>query len=102
LDICYSISVPESTVNTDYGDVFIQLKSPSTYEWIALGMGTQMAGAKILVAYAAGDGNVTISPRAGKGEFMPEFDSEADITLLKGSSVDDKQMIANVKCKFRG
>jgi len=101
LDICYSISVPESTANADHGDVFIQLKSPSTYEWIALGMGTQMTGAKILVAYAAGDGNVTISPRAGEGEFMPEFDSKADITLLEGSVVDDRQMIANVKCKFR-
>lgn len=51
--------------------------------------------------YADGNGNVTISARAGTGEVEPKADSttQAGVTLLAGSGIVGSQMIANVKCK---
>lgn len=59
-----------------------------------------MAGATIFVMYADGNGNVTISGRAGgQGEVEPKFDSSVDLTLLAGSGVSGGVMTANVLCK---
>ena len=68
-------------------------------QWVGLGMGPQMAGANIFIMYAAGDGNITLSPRLGKGEYMPEYNPAAKFTLLEGSGISNGVMIANVKCK---
>jgi len=63
-----------------------------------MGQGTGMSGANIFVVYADGNGNVTISPRLGRGHFEPQFNSDADVTLLDGSGIIDGQIIANVRC----
>ena len=57
-----------------------------------------MAGANIFVMYTDGSGNVTISPRLGKGHFEPEHDTAANITLLEGSGLGAGRMVANVRC----
>lgn len=48
--------------------------------------------------YADGTGNVTVSPRLGKGEIMPLFYSKPQVELLEGSGIVNGMMIANVKC----
>lgn len=60
-----------------------------------------MAGSNIFVVYtSSGGNNVTLSPRLASGYQMPNFNSDAQVTLLEGSGVSGGQMIANVKCKF--
>ena len=59
-----------------------------------------MAGSNMFIMYANAKGdNVTISPRLGLGEFEPDFNSNAKVTLLAGSGIKDGMMTANVKCK---
>ena len=57
-----------------------------------------MAGANIFVIYSDGNGNVTLSPRHGEGEFEPEHDNTANVTLLEGSGIHKGKMVANVLC----
>lgn len=65
-----------------------------------MGMGSQvMMGASIFVMYADGAGNVTVSPRLGKGNFEPEVNPQAKVELLEGSGVVGNMMVANVRCK---
>lgn len=56
-----------------------------------------MAGANILVVYPNGD-NVTVSPRLGMGEIQPLYNSDAQVSLLGGSGVQNGVITANVRC----
>lgn len=58
-----------------------------------------MSGANIFVLYTDSTGkNVTLSPRLGTGQELPQHDTSAQVTLLAGSGVSNNMMIANVKC----
>jgi hypothetical protein len=61
-----------------------------------------MAGSNIFLVYRDGEGNVTLSPRLGKGYDMPTLDTSstaARLTLLEGSGVDsDGAFTANIAC----
>ena len=95
----YSVNVPAASASSDTGDIFFQISAPTSYQWVALGEGTEMAGANMFVMYTSASGtNVTVSPRLGKGEFEPLFNPAASITLLDGSGVMNGMMIANVRC----
>lgn len=101
--ICYSVAVPSASASTGSGDIYLQLQAPTSYAWAALGQGTAMAGAHILVMYADGTGNVTVSPRTATGHTPPKQDTTtatATITLLEGSGVNTSAglMVANVRC----
>lgn len=98
-DICYAVSVPQTTVSSGNGDVYMQISAPDTYSWVGFGYGSMMAGATIFVMYADGNGNVTVSPRSGVGHVMPKYNDQASITLLAGSGVMNGNMTANFKCK---
>ncbi|KAI1347384.1 hypothetical protein F5Y01DRAFT_295334 [Xylaria sp. FL0043] len=78
----------------------MQLRAPTTYEWVALGTGSQMSGANIFVMYADGTGNVTVSPRKGVGHVEPQHQTDTQIELLAGSGIVDNgdTMLANVRC----
>jgi hypothetical protein len=91
------VGIPSSTTNAGSGDIYLQITGPSSYQWIAMGIGSGMVGATIFVMYADGTGNVTISPRTGVGHVMPLFNSAAQVTLLAGSGVSNGVMTANVK-----
>ncbi|KAL4730436.1 hypothetical protein ACLX1H_002470 [Fusarium chlamydosporum] len=66
--------------------------------WAGLGIGDSMSGSQMFIMYQDGKGNVTLSPRAGKGEVMPQYSKMDGLELLDGSGVKDNQMIANVRC----
>jgi hypothetical protein len=60
-----------------------------------------MVGSNMFVMYQDGNGNVTISPRAGTNHVAPSEDTSstaAKLTLLAGSGVSGTTMTANVKC----
>lgn len=58
-----------------------------------------MKGANIFVMYASANGqNVTVSPRLGTGNVMPQHDTAAQITLLEGTGISNGVMTANVQC----
>jgi hypothetical protein len=60
-DVCGSINVPDSG-----SDLFFQVKGSTDPGWVAVGVGSGMAGALIFVIYPSADGkNVTVSPRLG-------------------------------------
>jgi hypothetical protein len=59
-----------------------------------------MDGANILIIYTDASGsNITLSPRLGQGEFEPEFNSGAELSLLSGSGIANGVMTANVRCE---
>lgn len=100
--VCYAVNVPASTASSGTGDIYFQLSGPSaTLSWIGLGQGSSMTGANIFMVYADSTGtNVTLSPRLGTGNQLPNSDTTADVTLLDGSGIQNGVMTANVKCKY--
>lgn len=58
-----------------------------------------MRNSNIFIIYADSSGsNVTLSPRLGEGEVEPEFNPDAQVSLLEGSGIADGVMTANVRC----
>ncbi|KAJ4163476.1 hypothetical protein LMH87_005200 [Akanthomyces muscarius] len=96
--ICFSWGVPESAIKGGSGNVYFQLRAPNTYEWAALGIGSQMRGAEIFLMYQDGSGNVTLSTRSGVGHVMPQYTQRSEVELLAGSGVVNDEMVANVRC----
>ncbi|KAF2428785.1 CBD9-like protein [Tothia fuscella] len=97
--IKYAVSVPEQTVNSNKGDMYIQISGPSSNSWMAIGQGSTMSGANMFVIYASGSGtNVTLSPRSGSGHSTPQFNSGSQATLMEGSGISNGVMTANIKC----
>ncbi|TPX16734.1 uncharacterized protein E0L32_003675 [Thyridium curvatum] len=109
-DVCYTVGVPGSTSSSGSGNIYFQISAPASYEWVALGTGSRMAGSNMFVMYQDGRGNVTVSPRAGANHVMPRVDASATgakLTLLAGSGVvagggsggsGSSMMVANVAC----
>ncbi|KAL2168287.1 hypothetical protein VTG60DRAFT_206 [Thermothelomyces hinnuleus] len=100
---CYSIAIPVSSERAGSGNIYFQIKAPTSLQWVALGTGSGMVGANIFLMYQDGKGNVTLSPRLGVGHTEPMLDTSstaAQLTLLAGSGVseDGSTMTANVAC----
>ncbi|OBT74504.1 hypothetical protein VF21_06924 [Pseudogymnoascus sp. 05NY08] len=97
--ITYAVGIPHSTLtsSTHHGDIFISVSFPSKYQYVGLGIGTQMAGATIFAVYTDGQGNVTVSPRDGTGHFEPQHSTSKTVTLLAGSKADATTVVANFK-----
>lgn len=58
-----------------------------------------MTNSNIFIIYADASGtNVTLSPRLGAGEREPDFNKDAQVSLLEGSGIADGKMTANVRC----
>ena len=97
-EVTYSWNVPSSDSNGQ-GDIFFQIKGPTSKSWIGLGQGNQMDHSNIFVIYANKAGNnVTLSPRAGANQVEPQEDTSAKVELLSGSGISNGMMIANIKC----
>jgi hypothetical protein len=86
-DVCYKLNIPEATAQDGGGNIFLSLSGPTTYSWIALGIGSSMTDTDMFVMYTNGNGNVTLSPRYSKGHSQPQFDGDFDVELLSGSGV---------------
>jgi len=99
-DVCFQVGVPTTSASSNKGDIYYQMRASTQYSWVAIGQGEQMAGSNIFVMYPDGRGNVTVSPRAGRGHSMPQFDNSVQVRLLAGSGIssDGQTMVANFVC----
>ncbi|KAF7545867.1 hypothetical protein G7Z17_g8857 [Cylindrodendrum hubeiense] len=97
-DVCYRWGVPEAAASSGSGDVYFQIKAPTTNQWVGVGIGSQMSGAEIFVIYQDGSGNVTLSTRSGRGHVMPQYSQRSAVELLSGSGVSGSEMTANIRC----
>ncbi|KAH6610459.1 cellobiose dehydrogenase [Trichoderma cornu-damae] len=96
--ICFEWGVPEASAKAGSGDIFFQLKAPTSWQWVGLGIGSRMSGSQIFLMYQDGKGNVTLSTRPGANHVMPTYQARGDVELLAGSGVIGGNMVANVKC----
>ncbi|KAL2059731.1 hypothetical protein VTL71DRAFT_10223 [Oculimacula yallundae] len=98
----YSIGIPSgsSISSSSTGPLYFHIEAPTSYQWVALGIGSQMAGSSIFVMYTDGNGNITLSGRKGTGQVEPKADStlQAGLVLLAGTGIVDGKMVANVRC----
>lgn len=100
-NVCYSFNVPAASAASGTGDLYFQIQAPSSTQWVGLGQGNQMKGTNIFIVYSDADGqNVTVSPRLGQGNFQPQFNSQAQVSLLEGSGISNGMMTANVRCTY--
>ncbi|KAG6001457.1 hypothetical protein E4U21_004313 [Claviceps maximensis] len=98
-EVCFQWGVPdEAAPGSGSGSIYFQLRAPTSYSWISIGIGTQMAGSDMFVVYDNGNGNVTLSTRAGLRHAMPEYRAQKGAALLAGSGIVDGHMVANVRC----
>ncbi|KAM3462184.1 hypothetical protein MY5147_004375 [Beauveria neobassiana] len=96
--ICFRWGVPDTAIQSGSGNVYFQLRAPTSYAWTALGIGSRMQGADIFIVYQDGAGNVTLSTRPGTGHVMPQHAERSAVELLAGSGVVGDEMVANVRC----
>lgn len=96
--VCYKLNIPEATAQSNGGNVFLSLSAPTTYSWVALGIGSSMTNSYMFIMYTDGNGNVTLSPRFSEGRSQPQFDDTLDVELLSGSGVENGIMTANFRC----
>jgi hypothetical protein len=85
--ICFDVAVPADTAREGAGDVYLRMRAPASYSWVGLGTGPGMAGAAIYVMYPDGKGNVTLSPRGGRGHTEPKLAEDVEIVRLAGSGI---------------
>lgn len=58
-----------------------------------------MRNSNIFIIYPDASGsNVTLSARLGLGEFEPQYNSKAQVSLLEGSGISNGKMTANIRC----
>ncbi|BDD60215.1 hypothetical protein MAP00_005360 [Monascus purpureus] len=95
----FRIALPSDTFTSNSESVYVQIRAPLTYEWVALGEGSQMAGSNMFVLYTSSANNITLSPRLSTGHSQPTLNPDAQITLLGGTGVIDGYMVANVLCE---
>ncbi|KAI0398575.1 iron reductase domain protein [Xylariaceae sp. FL0594] len=99
-NVCYQVGVPEATASSGDGNIYLQLRAPTTYSWVALGTGSRMVGSNIFVMYSNGAGNVTVSARKATAYAEPQHQTDTKLELLAGSGITDNgnTMVANLKC----
>ncbi|KAG6060957.1 hypothetical protein E4U17_003027 [Claviceps sp. LM77 group G4] len=97
-EVCFQWAVPEAAASSGTGNIYFQLRAPTSYAWIAVAIGSQMVGSDMFVVYDNGHGNVTLSTRPGLKHGMPEYKAHPGVTLLAGSGIVNGQMVANVRC----
>lgn len=93
-NLTFAMNLPS---NSD--DVYFHMSGPAGNDWMAVGLGKEMAGSLMLIAYSAADGhNVTLSPRLGPYHSEPTYTKDVSITLLPGSGIINDTYVVNGKC----
>lgn len=94
-----SVNIPSDTASAGSGPIYFQISAPSGTQWVGFGQGSRMAGSNMFIVYAQDSTNVTLSPRLGTGHVMPQYNSDAQVTLMDGSGIQsDGTLVANVRC----
>ncbi|TWU74444.1 hypothetical protein ED733_004426 [Metarhizium rileyi] len=96
-EMCFQWGTSPESSSTGSGNVYFQLRAPTSYAWFALGTGSAMQGSSMFVVYHNGSG-VTLSTRPGKGHSKPEYEARPEVQLLPGSGIVNGNLVANVRC----
>ncbi|KAI1479922.1 putative iron reductase domain protein [Daldinia eschscholtzii] len=98
--VCYQVAIPEASAARNGGNIYLQLRAPISYSWVAFGTGEYMKDSSMYIMYQDGNGNVTVSARTGTGHNMPRYNSIIQLELLAGSGLldDGQTMVANLRC----
>jgi hypothetical protein len=97
-DITFTIQVSPDAARGS-GPIFLQINSTRPLQWLALGQGIHMKDSNMFIVYASRENeNVTVSPRMGKGHFLPLYNPDANISVLDGSGIYNGAMTANIRC----
>ena len=87
----FAVNAVQST-----GDIYFHLEAPAGNGWAAVGIGSEMKGSLIFVAYPSANGTgVTISPRIGTGHSEPEYYAAAHIEQLHDSTLTNANSVSN-------
>ncbi|PKY00176.1 CBD9-like protein [Aspergillus campestris IBT 28561] len=98
-DISFSIAVSGARESSSSDRVFFQIQAPDAIQWVGLGQGKGMKGSNIFVLHnSASSNNVTLSPRSGVGHKQPQYNPDAQVSLLNGSGNRNGILTANVQC----
>ncbi|KAF4983508.1 hypothetical protein FZEAL_1095 [Fusarium zealandicum] len=97
-DVCFRWGVPEASSSSGSGNIYFQIEAPTSTTWAGVGIGSSMTGSEMFLIYQDGQGNVTLSPRNGRGHVMPQHSQRSGVELLSGSGIQDGKMIANIRC----
>ena len=98
--LSYTLAAARPNVTGGESDVFIQIQSPASMSWVALGQGDSMRGSRMFIIYANAAGtNVTLSPRLSHGHDEPSADNDSKVSLLMGSGIANGNMTANIFCQ---
>ncbi|KAK4146597.1 uncharacterized protein C8A04DRAFT_25513 [Dichotomopilus funicola] len=93
-DSIVSFNIPP---NSD--DINFYATTPDWYQYTAIGFGTSMSDALILVLYPSEDGKgVTVSPRRSTGNTEPVHAPETKVTVHMSAVNDNSDMIVNATC----
>lgn len=84
------------SASPDTGDLYFHMSAPAGNSWMAVGFGTQMANALIIVAYpnSAGTG-ITISPRVGTGHTEPAYYDNIKCEMVNQTGLVDSNTVTN-------
>ncbi|KAK4158031.1 hypothetical protein C8A00DRAFT_11127 [Chaetomidium leptoderma] len=100
-----TLFVPESnsiiSINlpSDSDDINFYVSTPDWYQYTAIGFGTAMPNALMLVMYASADRKgVTVSPRIATGNTEPVWSPNIQVTLHDSGIDDNADMTINGTC----
>ncbi|KAH0551425.1 hypothetical protein GP486_007359 [Trichoglossum hirsutum] len=86
-------------VDKNSDDIYFRLVSSADYAWASVGIGSQMGGSLMFVAYEGKDSKaVTISPRIASGNVEPTYAPNINVTLEPGSGILDNRFVVNARC----
>ncbi|KAI9823260.1 MAG: hypothetical protein M1826_000203 [Phylliscum demangeonii] len=84
-NLTFALNVPN---NASADDMFFYLSGPVSNSYIAVGIGSEMAGALMFIAYPGADGRkAVLSPRIATDEIEPVYTSDVQVDVLDGSGV---------------
>ncbi|KAK3726126.1 hypothetical protein LTR37_000274 [Vermiconidia calcicola] len=102
----------EFALNADRstGDLYFHLSSPAGNAWVGVGIGSNMIGALMFIAYPSSNGeDVTISARVADGHSEPTYQKDIKVEQLGTNAVTGSRETQNIvangvcrDCKFWG
>ncbi|KAI1089295.1 putative iron reductase domain protein [Rostrohypoxylon terebratum] len=96
-NLAFALNVPSESST----DLYFSLMMTTSTSWGAIGFGSHMAGALMLVVYPSQSGNsLTISPRIATGHTEPVYTPEIEIDVMPGTGRDNRTntFIFNGRC----
>ncbi|KAJ5091008.1 hypothetical protein N7532_009692 [Penicillium argentinense] len=98
-EITFTIHVSDDAAKSKSGSIYFQMNSTRPIQWFSLAQGIHMRDSNMFIVYTSSrHDNITVSPRLGKGHFLPLYNPHADVSILDGSGVHNGSITANIRC----